>query len=202
MPQEPFGWLEGSDLVNAVGDERELAGRLQVEREARGWSQAELSKRMAAAGHPIHQSAISKIETPPKDGRRAISINEAIGFSKVFGIALGELLLPTDAVRDVAAWKAYVDASEVRNRIRHAEGEYEDLIDQLRPFAATSQSFTARLRAYRDEILHEIEATLRPIEEDEGREWDASVIGSVYQLPPAIRVIDDILQDQPESESK
>lgn len=48
-----------------------------------------------------------------------MTIEEALGLSKVLGIPLGELLLPPDAVRDVSAWQGYMRAAELKNKAVH-----------------------------------------------------------------------------------
>jgi transcriptional regulator with XRE-family HTH domain len=66
------------------GAEDMVARRIAYERKRRGWSNAELARRMTDAGCPINQSAIQKIEhgTP----RRTISLDEAHALVEVFGL--------------------------------------------------------------------------------------------------------------------
>jgi transcriptional regulator with XRE-family HTH domain len=79
--------------------EENLARRIASEREARGWTYDGLAARMTAAECPIDQSAIYKIERGYKvegtkaPARRRISVDELIGFSRVFGIGVEDLLL-------------------------------------------------------------------------------------------------------------
>jgi transcriptional regulator with XRE-family HTH domain len=82
------------DSENELLSEDGLARRVSAERERLGWSQEKLAREMENAGHPIHQSAISKIEK--RRGRRQITVDEALGFSKVFSIPLPDLLLPPE----------------------------------------------------------------------------------------------------------
>ncbi len=86
-------------LVVGLGREGLLAERIEQERKARGWSQERLVKEMAKAGCPLPQSAISKIERPGPGGRRAITLDEALAFSRVFDTPLPELVVPRDAIR-------------------------------------------------------------------------------------------------------
>lgn len=74
--------------------EDHLAQRIATEREARGWTNDGLAKRMTDAGCPMTGSAIFKIEKG--EPRRRIVVDELVAFSKVFGVALEELLLPPE----------------------------------------------------------------------------------------------------------
>lgn len=91
--------LKKDNLVAQMGDEGNLALRIKDLMKEKGWSQTRLSKEMESAGHPIHQTAISKIVNPPKgDGRRSVTVQEAIGFAKVFDIDLEDLVVPSFAL--------------------------------------------------------------------------------------------------------
>jgi hypothetical protein len=91
--------LEIDTFLADFGSEDNIPQRIQEEMKARGWSQAKLSKEMAARGYPIHQSAISKIINPPGgDGRRSVTVDEALGFAKTFGIELADLLVPSHII--------------------------------------------------------------------------------------------------------
>lgn len=83
--------------------EDELALRIKYERMKRRWSTEEVARRMTEAGYPLNQSAIWRIENATP--RRKISLDEALGFAKVFGVDLGDLIgPPQDAIlRQIAA---------------------------------------------------------------------------------------------------
>ena len=80
----------------AIHSEAGLARRIAFEREARGWTLDGLAKRMTDVGCPIHSSAIYKIES--NDPPRRITVDELVGFSRVLGIPVEELLLPPEQV--------------------------------------------------------------------------------------------------------
>lgn len=153
MAAEPFTWSQGNQLVNELGEERWLAQRIQDERKARGWSQAELSRQLREINHPLHQSAISKIEPADPDQkagrrrsttsgeRRSVTIDEAVGFSKVFGIPLGELLLPPDAVATASAARAYSEGPDALRSLLSAQRRYERLVSRVADHAARDKSF-------------------------------------------------------------
>jgi transcriptional regulator with XRE-family HTH domain len=67
-----------------------LVMRITYERLRRGWSADELARRLTDAGVPINQSAIWRIENATP--RRKISLDEAVGFAKVFGMDLADLV--------------------------------------------------------------------------------------------------------------
>jgi transcriptional regulator with XRE-family HTH domain len=72
--------------------EDHVAARIKLEREVRGWSTVKLAEEMAAAGHPINQSAIWRIERGKP--RRRVNLDEALGFCKVFDITMQDLIGP------------------------------------------------------------------------------------------------------------
>ncbi|TFV49527.1 helix-turn-helix transcriptional regulator [Blastococcus sp. TF02A_35] len=93
-------WETLVELLADVGKEGHLARRMVAERTRRGWSQAELARQVQAQGfRGLGQPAISAIEKP--NGRRAITVDEALALSRVFEIPLPELLLPDDVLFDV-----------------------------------------------------------------------------------------------------
>lgn len=93
---------ERAQFAVAIGSGRQFAERIKVERQRNGWSQGELARRMRAAGYPIDQAAISKIESPPESDRaRRIDIDEAIGFARVFNLSLEGMTLPLTHVREI-----------------------------------------------------------------------------------------------------
>ncbi|MCY0926924.1 helix-turn-helix domain-containing protein [Streptomyces sp. H27-H1] len=77
-----------------LAGEANVAAHVQLERELRGWSTAELARQVTAAGCPLSQSAVWRIENgePP----RKISVDELVAFAKVFGKPIEQLLEPVD----------------------------------------------------------------------------------------------------------
>lgn len=80
------------------GPDEWAAECVRDERTRRGWSTAELARRMTEAGCPISQSSVWDIENrkPP----RRISIGEAVALARVFGMSIQDLVQPP---RDAAA---------------------------------------------------------------------------------------------------
>lgn len=204
VAEDPLGWNEVSKLVNEVGNEKWLGRRIQTERKTRGWSQARLSAEMEQVGHPLHQSAISKIEPPdddrrgghPKGGgvKRSVTIGEAVGFSKVFGIPLGELLLPPDIVRNALAWQGYVDAVELKDKAQQYAREYEDALERIRPIFVADALLALRLRQHQSAVLDAHEKELRI--NAPWSSWNPETLEANSRTPAAVTVIDDILRPE------
>ncbi len=156
MPNDVFSsWSEGSRIVTAVGREDYLAARITAERNARGWSQERLAKEMKAIGCHMPQPSISKIENPKSGGRRDITVDEAIAFSKLFGIPLGELLLPTETLRHLSVIRDLVAGEEAALRFRLSRDYFEALAEGV-----------ARASLEDPEILKTIRRELRTAKRD------------------------------------
>lgn len=150
MSQERLSWSDGHRLVNEIGSEEHLAARIVAERVAREWSQSELAREMAKVGCPIPQTAISKIEKPQRGGRRGISVQEAISFSKVFDIPLGELLLPINELISLSAMRLLTTAASSITERTDAEANYRRIVDETAVTAFKDQALLARLSSERE----------------------------------------------------
>lgn len=85
-------------------------------REAFGWSQSELARRMVDAGWPKYsQVAVSRTE----EGTRAVRLDEAISLARLFGRKLQDLLDPQDVID---AWQ----------KLRFLIEDYSDGVTKLR----------------------------------------------------------------------
>lgn len=143
MPRE-LTWSEGSRLVHEMGSENYLAARITQERERRGWSQSELARRLQATGANVHQTAISKIEKAATE-RRAISVDEAIAFAKVFQIPLDELLLPPAAVSNLDFSRAVDAGREYLRELEKATRKYEAHVRAMANAANTDETWASLL---------------------------------------------------------
>lgn len=78
-----------------------LGARIAELREARGWSQTELGRRLHGAGMTAaaHQTTVCRTEK----GERAVSVFEAIEMAGVFGISLDELVGREPIQQDASA---------------------------------------------------------------------------------------------------
>lgn len=117
--------------VSGLMSEENLARRIAWEMERRGWSQERVAKEMTDAGHPLHQSSVSKIVNPKDGKRRSISVEDAIGFAKVFGVAFDNLLLPLEAVWDTDLRDALLRVQEIQQQRDALDREAASLITQV-----------------------------------------------------------------------
>lgn len=89
-------------MDDVVSGERLVAQRLRDLRTARGWSQGQLAERLTGVGCPLHQTAISRLEKPSaKDGRRAITLDEAMALARVFEMPLAQLIAPAPSTDEL-----------------------------------------------------------------------------------------------------
>lgn len=73
-----------------LGGEENVAIRIKLEREARGWSTNVVSDRLNEAGFEMNPSAVWRIE----NRKRRVNLDEAIGFAQVFGLELRNFVGP------------------------------------------------------------------------------------------------------------
>jgi transcriptional regulator with XRE-family HTH domain len=86
--------------------------RIRTKREAAGLSQAELARKIRAAGLPLSGDKISKIES----GKREVSVPELFAFAHVLPVPFIKLLTPLDGEKHVRITEGFaVDHSEVAN---------------------------------------------------------------------------------------
>ena len=167
-------------VAGSIGSERALARRITYERERQGWKQVALASRMTAAGCPMTQSAVSKIEND--DPPRRITVDELVAFSTVFGVPVGELLLPPEVVADKAlrsaleVWRrARAQESDARFKILdhvqahpHVEGLLEELLTHEDRYAIVDSASAAlrsaqRSGAYKGKTLSDARAAQEEI---------------------------------------
>lgn len=74
-------------------NEDSFGRRVRQERNLRGWTQADLAKRLSEEGLKLHPSAIAKIEDRDRgDGKpRSIRLDEAAAIARVFGRLVDEM---------------------------------------------------------------------------------------------------------------
>ncbi len=111
------------------GPESDVAARVALERERRSWSAAEPARRMTAAGCPIDQSAINKIEQG--DPPRRITVDELVAFAQVFGLEIEDLLIPAYAARDAEIRRRFARLSEIYTQVNLLAGVAIDLTDEI-----------------------------------------------------------------------
>lgn len=70
--------------------EDNVATRIKVERDKRGWSTTLVSDLLNEAGYEMNPSAVWRIE----NRKRRINLDEAIGFADIFDLSLSNLVGP------------------------------------------------------------------------------------------------------------
>jgi transcriptional regulator with XRE-family HTH domain len=65
-----------------LGNEVSLCQKVAQLREERGWSQAELAKRLSAIGFEMHQTTVAKLEA----GKRPLRVAETLALAQIFGL--------------------------------------------------------------------------------------------------------------------
>ncbi|MFI6443274.1 helix-turn-helix transcriptional regulator [Kitasatospora sp. NPDC050543] len=99
--------------------EGNAAARVALEREVRGWSTTELAARMTKAGVPMNQTAVWRIENG--NPRRKITLDEALGFARVFELPLEELMSPPLDGVDIEGRRVVQEAVEAFYEARDAQ---------------------------------------------------------------------------------
>lgn len=113
--------------------------QVRAQREAHGWSQQELSTRLAAHDFPLHQTGVARIES----GTRPTSISELYVLAGVFGVPPTALLAPLVDQRDagpaqLAGVESMVD--DIRTELAAATTKTDELREQLE--AAHEMAYT------------------------------------------------------------
>ncbi len=166
MPEEP-----GSADEPLLFSEGNLAERVALEREVRGWSTAELAARMTEAGCPMNQSAVWRIENATP--RRRINLDEALGFSTVFELPLEELMSPPQEAMDVRGRQlvqevvdAYRTSRAAQERMERAQRAVSVYVDAHPQFEAAVREAYLRFLGDPDEAHYLIHRQAPPTEGD------------------------------------
>jgi transcriptional regulator with XRE-family HTH domain len=147
LPHETFR------LVERYGAQDSVVERLRAELESRGWSQSELSRRLADLRPPYHlsQGAISRMLA--YDNPREITVDDLLAFVRVFGIPMDEFVLPTSITYEVGGWGAYMTAVDKLERLREARAEYDAAVAQARELVNAHAGLKPRLMWHRERLL-------------------------------------------------
>lgn len=101
--------IAGDEPEQILGDEGNLARRIAAERAQRGWSLAELSRRVEEVGHPIERGQLNRLER----GERPFRVAQLIALAKAFRLRVEDLLTPVELV-------AQRDAEQIANEVMDA----------------------------------------------------------------------------------
>jgi transcriptional regulator with XRE-family HTH domain len=100
--------------------------RIAYEREQRGWSTAEVARRLTAEGFKISQSSVWAIEN---DDRRKLTLAETVAFADLYGLDIADML---KAPRDVGAVLVAALLEDVREFRRDARQLLQRLLDLIK----------------------------------------------------------------------
>jgi transcriptional regulator with XRE-family HTH domain len=137
-------------LVSELGSEKYVIERIREEMEKRGWSQAELSRRMElskrCSGGVLTQGVLSKMLRGGQDGRgRHVSIEQLITLSKVFSVPLNELLVPASTLANIRGWRYYLESLDIAKDIRDLATLHRDRLADIRKLIETSPELSERI---------------------------------------------------------
>ncbi|MCX5123691.1 MULTISPECIES: helix-turn-helix domain-containing protein [unclassified Streptomyces] len=106
--------------------EDNVATRIKVERDKRGWSTTLVSDLLNEAGYEMNPSAVWRIE----NRKRRINLDEAIGFADIFDLSLSNLVGPPTLAAGPALEliDAVIATNATAQRAQHA---YRRATDEL-----------------------------------------------------------------------
>jgi transcriptional regulator with XRE-family HTH domain len=110
---------EPAALASAGIIDEWVAWNVRLRREGLGWSQADLSAKMAALGWKYHPQTVHRIES----GQRKVTIGEAEALARIFSTTVDSLTWP-DMVTHTAAWFGVF--------IGRADAAFEQIVTQAR----------------------------------------------------------------------
>lgn len=114
---------------SVVGGERNLAVRIERERNRRGLTYDALAKLMTQAGCPIQGSALFKIEKsePP----RRITVDELVALAQVFQTTVEDLLTPLEILEQEWARAVAAELQDAEAELRRATVVLLSLLTEL-----------------------------------------------------------------------
>lgn len=149
--------------ISQLAGEENIAVRIKLERNARGWSTNAVSDRLNAAGYEMNPSAVWRIE----NGQRRVTVDDALGFAEVFGISLANLVGPPrlasharamELVEDIrrayrASHMANLAASQARDALDAYLDEHPDVREEAEAAAslAVAEELTGLPQPYQQQ---------------------------------------------------
>jgi transcriptional regulator with XRE-family HTH domain len=151
-------------LVAQHGSQFSVVDRLRTELEQRGWSQSELSRRLADLKPRYHlsQGAISRMLA--YDNPREITVDDLLAFVRVFNIPLEEFVLPSAITYEVGGWGAYMTAIDKLERLYEAFEEYDAAVTKARAMVKEHVGLSPRLKWHRERLLEATPEGEAPVE--------------------------------------
>ena len=105
--------------------EKVFGAQVRSLRTAAEWTQAELADRLSAAGFPMHQTTIAKLES----GARPTTISEAAALATIFAVTLDDMLGP---VREGQLAQRRIEIGAELSRVEAEIAEHSHMLDMLR----------------------------------------------------------------------
>jgi len=165
--------------------EDHLAERIAMERDARGWTNDGLARRMTDVGCAMTPSAIFKIEKA--NPRRRIVVDELVAFGRVFGVPIDELLvapellLSREATRLAIAWN--YAAEEAARASEKEDAAWVDVQTFAREHPEAGRDFEGIFKAwaqfYVDEDHRENAAALLMYKATGADQWRDAVVADL-----------------------
>jgi transcriptional regulator with XRE-family HTH domain len=140
--------------------------RIRHEREQRGWSTAELARRVTLAGVPVRQQTVWQVESG--EPRRKLSVGEAATFARVFDIPLAELMMPPEEImirslvevaRAFIEWRR--DAGVLAARLLRIAQQISELSPEAVYDATVVEKYSG-LSGTSDQAIRELEEITKP----------------------------------------
>lgn len=147
MPKRPAA------RQSAGRGEAGLARHVERLRREREWSYETLAKKMTEAGCAVSKAALYSIEQG--DPPRRITVDELLGFSRVFGVSPTRLLLPPDLAAKKEAEALWDQYETARRRMVELQRQMDQLEDRILDLVDTDQR-AAVLEALRQEAGEEL----------------------------------------------
>ncbi len=156
-------------LANSLGSERNVVERIRAELAARGWSQAELSRRMevhaaGSTGGAIHPVVLCNV-LGGVTGRH-VSIDQLVTLAALFEVTVAEMLLPPDAMEMAAVLRALADGPRLQGLADEFAGKLADAQGRV-VGAMEADSYWVR------HVADALEQAIREVE-SQGREMSDS----------------------------
>jgi transcriptional regulator with XRE-family HTH domain len=124
-------------LVRMTNEWERLFGkRVQDLRLAMGWTQEDLAQRMTDAGHPMHQTTVTKLEK----GTRPTSVAEVGALSTLFDVSIGAIFGGGDELDALRRMKAST------TRIALIRAEIQRILEERASHQARIDELTAALQ--------------------------------------------------------
>ncbi len=126
---------------NAANVASTFASRVRQVREARGWSQEELARRLAEIGPRLGPTAITRLER----GDRAVRVEEAVAIARALMTPLNALLQPVDGAELEHVnrlMRRYEQLSAMRAKAQEELDDlYDELVDAFAKYPTVADSF-------------------------------------------------------------